>query len=175
MMNQLKQCQPAASAKERSDEPAGTRIEKLAGEEEDEQSIVDESVSSRKDISTVDESINSRYSRSKKLRRIASWSWIDEEDQLERKQSKLQRNQLQRKDFQTQYFGQQTQATAASSRRAYMNQLLLLNQSQALNIQSTWFPDARKEEVAKRSSRSDKSAAKQLTTYEELSKMDVNC
>ncbi|KZV31406.1 hypothetical protein F511_05510 [Dorcoceras hygrometricum] len=34
--------------------------------------------------------------------------------------------------------------------RAYMNQLLLLNQSQALHIQSTWFPDARKEEVAKR-------------------------
>ncbi|KZV55829.1 hypothetical protein F511_06678 [Dorcoceras hygrometricum] len=33
-------------------------------------------------ISTVDESINSRYSRSKKLRRIASWSWSDE-DQLE--------------------------------------------------------------------------------------------
>ncbi|KZV28220.1 hypothetical protein F511_02090 [Dorcoceras hygrometricum] len=31
MMNQLKRCQPAASAKERS-EPAGTRIEKLAGE-----------------------------------------------------------------------------------------------------------------------------------------------
>ncbi|KZV28221.1 hypothetical protein F511_02091 [Dorcoceras hygrometricum] len=30
-MNQLKRCQPAASAKERS-EPAGTRIEKLAGE-----------------------------------------------------------------------------------------------------------------------------------------------
>ncbi|KZV21403.1 hypothetical protein F511_18569 [Dorcoceras hygrometricum] len=30
MMNQLKRCQPAASAKERS-EPAGTRIEKLAG------------------------------------------------------------------------------------------------------------------------------------------------
>ncbi|KZV26987.1 hypothetical protein F511_17100 [Dorcoceras hygrometricum] len=37
------------------------------------------------------------------------------------------------------------------------------------------FPDARIEEVAKRSSRSDKSAAKQLTTYEELSKLDVNC
>ncbi|KZV17405.1 hypothetical protein F511_44969 [Dorcoceras hygrometricum] len=36
-------------------------------------------------ISTVDESINSRYSRSKKLRRIASWSWSNEEDQLERK------------------------------------------------------------------------------------------
>ncbi|KZV15734.1 hypothetical protein F511_28472 [Dorcoceras hygrometricum] len=34
--------------------------------------------------------------------------------------------------------------------RAYMNQLLLLNQSQALHIQSTWFPDARKEDVAKR-------------------------
>ncbi|KZT75299.1 hypothetical protein F511_47676 [Dorcoceras hygrometricum] len=30
----------------RSDEPAGTRIEKLAGEEEDELSTVDESVSS---------------------------------------------------------------------------------------------------------------------------------
>ncbi|KZV16423.1 hypothetical protein F511_31756 [Dorcoceras hygrometricum] len=38
-------------------------------------------------ISTVDESINSRYSRSKKLRRIAGWSWINEEDQLERKLS----------------------------------------------------------------------------------------
>ncbi|KZV51638.1 hypothetical protein F511_25011 [Dorcoceras hygrometricum] len=37
------------------------------------------------------------------------------------------------------------------------------------------FPDARKEEVAKRSSRSDKPAAKQLTIYEELSKLDVNC
>ncbi|KZV26404.1 TMV resistance protein N-like [Dorcoceras hygrometricum] len=35
MMNQLKRRQPAASAKERSDEPAGTRIEKLAGEEEE--------------------------------------------------------------------------------------------------------------------------------------------
>ncbi|KZV20267.1 hypothetical protein F511_45049 [Dorcoceras hygrometricum] len=35
-------------------------------------------------ISTVDESINSRYSRSKQLRRIASWSWNDDEDQLER-------------------------------------------------------------------------------------------
>ncbi|KZV13886.1 hypothetical protein F511_44876 [Dorcoceras hygrometricum] len=27
--------------------------------------------------------------------------------------------------------------------RAYMNQLLLLNQSQALHIQSTWFPGAK--------------------------------
>ncbi|KZV57431.1 hypothetical protein F511_04868 [Dorcoceras hygrometricum] len=35
-------------------------------------------------ISTVDESINSRYPRSKKLRRIASWSWNDDEDQLKR-------------------------------------------------------------------------------------------
>ncbi|KZV27096.1 hypothetical protein F511_36913 [Dorcoceras hygrometricum] len=59
--------------------------------------------------------------------------------------------------------------------RTYMNQLLLLNQSQALHIQSTWFPDARKEEVAKlciqstkisaedEFSRSVKPVAKQLT------------
>ncbi|KZV23584.1 flavonol synthase [Dorcoceras hygrometricum] len=37
------------------------------------------------------------------------------------------------------------------------------------------FPDARIEQVAKRSSRSDKPVAKKLTTYEELSNMDVNC
>ncbi|KZV32714.1 hypothetical protein F511_31171 [Dorcoceras hygrometricum] len=50
--------------------------------------------------------------------------------------------------------GEATDETDASNSsiqsRAYMNQLLLLNQSQALHIQSTWFPDARKEEVAKR-------------------------
>ncbi|KZV56959.1 hypothetical protein F511_14967 [Dorcoceras hygrometricum] len=43
------------------------------------------------------------------------------------------------------------------------------------SIQSQEFQTQRIEEVAKRSSRSDKSAAKQLTTYEELSKMNVNC
>ncbi|KZV33843.1 protein agamous-like 66 [Dorcoceras hygrometricum] len=97
--------------------------------------------------------------------------------------------------------------------RAYMNQLLLLNQSQALHIsrlgsqtqekkkqakcrdstsRELQNPVAREEDVAKlcnqvqsfqstkisaedEFSRSEKSAAKQLTTYEELSKLDVNC
>ncbi|KZV45910.1 dnaJsubfamily B member 4-like [Dorcoceras hygrometricum] len=69
----------------------------------------------------------------------------------------------------------QTQATAASSRRAYMNQLLLINQSQALHIQSTWFPGAKKRRSSKAQQLKNESAAKQLTTYEELSKLDVNC
>ncbi|KZT76445.1 hypothetical protein F511_46530 [Dorcoceras hygrometricum] len=74
----------------------------------------------------------------------------------------------------------QTQATAASSRELQLNQLLLSIQSlgnpvASYSIQSQEFQAQRIEEVAKRSSRSDKSAAKQLTTYEELSKLDVNC
>ncbi|KZV52762.1 hypothetical protein F511_42681 [Dorcoceras hygrometricum] len=52
--------------------------------------------------------------------------------------------------------------------RAIIYQLLL-------RIQSQEFQAQRIVEVAKRSSRSDNSEAKQLTTYEELSKMDVNC
>ncbi|KZT76479.1 ATP-binding cassette transporter [Dorcoceras hygrometricum] len=59
--------------------------------------------------------------------------------------------------------------------RAYMNQLLLLNQSQALHIQSTWFPGAKNRRSSKAQQLKNESAAKQLTTYEKLSKMDVNC
>ncbi|KZV30984.1 hypothetical protein F511_15874 [Dorcoceras hygrometricum] len=43
------------------------------------------------------------------------------------------------------------------------------------SIQSQEIQAQRIVEIAKRSSRSDGSAAKQLTTYEELSKLDVNC
>ncbi|KZV42810.1 hypothetical protein F511_25127 [Dorcoceras hygrometricum] len=46
--------------------------------------------------------------------------------------------------------GQPDASNSSIPSRASMNQLLLLNQSQALYIQSTWYPDARKEEVAKR-------------------------
>ncbi|KZV34257.1 hypothetical protein F511_21742 [Dorcoceras hygrometricum] len=52
--------------------------------------------------------------------------------------------------------------------RAIIYQLLL-------RIQSQEFQAQRIEEVEKRSSRCVESAAKQLTTYEELSKMNVNC
>ncbi|KZV50135.1 hypothetical protein F511_21284 [Dorcoceras hygrometricum] len=66
---------------------------------------------------------------------------------------KLQWIQSQRKDFQTQCLYTQTQATTASSRweiqsRVYMNQLLLLIQSQALRIQSQAEASRRKIPVA---------------------------
>ncbi|KZV34369.1 hypothetical protein F511_19318 [Dorcoceras hygrometricum] len=67
-------------------------------------------------------------------------------------QTKLQCIQSQRKDIQSQEDSGEAfdgpDASAASSRweiqsRAHMNQLLLINQSQALHIQSTWFPGAK--------------------------------
>ncbi|KZV23063.1 hypothetical protein F511_08744 [Dorcoceras hygrometricum] len=64
-------------------------------------------------------------------------------------QSKLQWFQSQRKDFQTQCLSIQSQddesnaSNSSFQSRAYLNQLLLLNQSQALHIQSTWFPGAK--------------------------------
>ncbi|KZV26000.1 hypothetical protein F511_23011 [Dorcoceras hygrometricum] len=59
--------------------------------------------------------------------------------------------------------------------RAYLNQLLLYIQSRATVSSRKKIQAQRIEEVAKRSSRGDNSAAKQLTTYEEISKLDVNC
>ncbi|KZV49537.1 hypothetical protein F511_28340 [Dorcoceras hygrometricum] len=66
-------------------------------------------------------------------------------------QSKLQWIQSQRKDIQSQCFEHPSRATVSSRKKI-----------QAQRI----------EEVAKRSSRGDNSAAKQLTTYEEISKLD---
>ncbi|KZV20664.1 hypothetical protein F511_31163 [Dorcoceras hygrometricum] len=43
------------------------------------------------------------------------------------------------------------------------------------SVQSQEIQAQRIDEVARRTSRSDGSAAKQLTTYEEISKLDVNC
>ncbi|KZV18405.1 hypothetical protein F511_19181 [Dorcoceras hygrometricum] len=112
-LNQLEHDEPAETVnqlqvlKERS-EPAGSCIEKLAEESYSKKkfqviSTADEFVSSRKDISTVDESINSHNSRrrrsvdgagtkkfSKKLQLDISRYFLrresaDDEDQLERK------------------------------------------------------------------------------------------
>ncbi|KZV25170.1 hypothetical protein F511_41093 [Dorcoceras hygrometricum] len=82
--------------------------------------------------------------------------------------------------------GQPDASNSTSSRRATVDPVA------SLHIQSTWYPDAIKAEVAKRcnqaqsiqstknsaeaqSSSRHESAAKQLTIYEELSKLDVNC
>ncbi|KZV26239.1 hypothetical protein F511_42918 [Dorcoceras hygrometricum] len=121
-------------------------------------SIVDESVSSRKDISTVDESINSRYSR-KKLRRISAGA---------RTTKKIS-------------WSANSRSYSGSSRNAKIprrNVLSIESQEDSVasySVQSQEIQAQRIEEVAKRSSRGDKSAAKQLTTYEELSKLNVNC
>ncbi|KZV40449.1 hypothetical protein F511_34585 [Dorcoceras hygrometricum] len=233
MMNQLKQCQPAASAKERSDEPAGTRIEKLAGEEEYEQSTVDESVSSRKDITdglvvddVIGDVIQSQESagslhpdESEKRRRrgdpVASYSAISrcyleiakrcrlhklirqcfalalkiqqEDFALLFQQTKLQSIQSQRKDIQSQCF---ECPVARRFRRSFwttrckqqqhpveslFESAVAIYSVASYSVQSQEIQAQRIEEVAKRSSRGDKSAAKQLTTYEVLSKLDVNC
>ncbi|KZV31155.1 hypothetical protein F511_24142 [Dorcoceras hygrometricum] len=56
-------------------------------------------------------------------------------------QTKLQCIQSQRKDIQSQ--DEPVASNSSIQSRAHMNQLLLLNQSQALHIQSTWFPGAK--------------------------------
>ncbi|KZV13889.1 ATP-binding cassette transporter [Dorcoceras hygrometricum] len=148
-------------------------------------------------ISIVDESINIRHSRSyeeelqagagaglmKKsagelsVDDISSDVIIQQEATIQQEEFALSssRNLLLLKKIQAKQLMNQTQATAASSRRAYMNQLLLINQSQALHIQSTWFPGAKNRRSSKAQQLKNESAAKQLTTYEEISKMDVNC
>ncbi|KZV25253.1 hypothetical protein F511_29665 [Dorcoceras hygrometricum] len=71
--------------------------------------------------------------------------------------------------------GQPDASNSSIQSRAYLNQLLLYIQSRA-TVSSRKIPRRKEiEEVAKRSSRGDNSAAKQLTTYEEISKLDVNC
>ncbi|KZV19875.1 poly [Dorcoceras hygrometricum] len=70
---------------------------------------------------------------------------------------------------------EQDASNSSIQSRAYLNQLLLINQSQALHIQSTWFPGAKNHRRSKAQQLKNESAAKQLTTYEELSKMNVNC
>ncbi|KZV53716.1 CC-NBS-LRR class disease resistance protein [Dorcoceras hygrometricum] len=56
-------------------------------------------------------------------------------------QTKLQCIQSQRKDIQSQ--DEPVASNSSIQSRAYLNQLLLINQSQALHIQSTWFPGAK--------------------------------
>ncbi|KZV47474.1 hypothetical protein F511_29511 [Dorcoceras hygrometricum] len=104
-------------------------------------------------ISTVDESINSRYSR-RKLRRIASWSWSDEENQLEHSAGRLcvviSADEATVDSVATQRYPDAIDEPDASNSstqlRAYLNQLLLINQSQALHIQSQDFQAQRIEE-----------------------------
>ncbi|KZV31143.1 hypothetical protein F511_24589 [Dorcoceras hygrometricum] len=181
-------------------------MEKLAGEEEDE-------------LSTVDESINSRYSRSKKKKKnhglvvddvigdviqtqesagslhpdesekrrrrgdpVASYSAFSR--CYRRSYSGSNRNakissrnvlSIQSQEDSGEAFGQPDASNSSIQSRAYLYQLLLYIFSRELQCLVARFPNARKEEVAKRSSRSDGSAAKQLTTYEEISKLDFNC
>ncbi|KZV13977.1 hypothetical protein F511_44678 [Dorcoceras hygrometricum] len=61
-----------------------------------------------------------------------------------------------------------------------MSQLLLRIQSlgnpvASYSIQSTGNPGAKNRRSSKAQQLKNESAAKQLTTYEELSKLDVNC
>ncbi|KZV27013.1 low-temperature-induced cysteine protein-like [Dorcoceras hygrometricum] len=95
-------------------------------------------------------------------------------------QSKLQWIQSQRKDIQTQSIVVEEDSGEAfdepdASNSSIQSKRLFESAVALYNVQSQEFQAQRIEEVAKRSSRSDKSAAKQLTTYEELSKMNVNC
>ncbi|KZV54034.1 hypothetical protein F511_39876 [Dorcoceras hygrometricum] len=115
--------------------------------------------------------------------------WL-ESSSRKNQQSKLQWIQSQRKDFQTQCLSNQTQedksiiveedsgkafdepdaSNSSIQSRAYLNQLLLYIQSRARGI-----PGAKNCRSSKAQQLKNESAAKQLTTYEELSKLDVNC
>ncbi|KZV53628.1 hypothetical protein F511_29105 [Dorcoceras hygrometricum] len=184
MMNQLKRRQPAASAKEQS-EPVGTGIEKLAGEEEDELTdglVVDDVIG---DVIQSQESAGSLHpDESEKRRRrgdpVASYSTFSR--CYRRSYSRSSRNakissrnvlSIQSQEDSGEAFGQPDASNSSIQSRAY--QLLLYIFSRELQCPVARFPDARIDEAARRTSRSDGSAAKQLTTYEEISKLDVNC
>ncbi|KZV20871.1 hypothetical protein F511_39604 [Dorcoceras hygrometricum] len=101
-------------------------------------------------ISTVDESINSRYSRSKKKKnRKISWSEVaDDEDQLERNSAD---------EESCAYFGMSCDDISLDV--ITISRWISAEESQEIQAQ-------RIEEGAKRSSRCVKSAAKQLTNYQ---------
>ncbi|KZV40508.1 ATP-binding cassette transporter [Dorcoceras hygrometricum] len=196
MIIQLKRCQPAASAKERS-EPAGTQIEKRAGELDRRRrcSLFKKkknpgSYSDQREDS-ADEKRCARYGMSCddiSLDVITISSWLSAEE-------KLQWIQSQRKDFQTQCLSNQTQEDksivaeedsgeaidhpdASNSNiqsRAYLNQLLLFIFSREIQCPVARNPGAKKRRSSKAQQLKNESVAKQLTTYEELSKMNVNC
>ncbi|KZV29979.1 hypothetical protein F511_33147 [Dorcoceras hygrometricum] len=65
--------------------------------------------------------------------------------------------------------GTQTQEKKKQRRVAFSRKIMYQSQATVLCIQST------KISAEDEFSHSDKSAGKQLTTYEELSKLDVNC
>ncbi|KZV26238.1 hypothetical protein F511_42917 [Dorcoceras hygrometricum] len=111
----------------------------------------------------------------------------NEGSSIDHQQSKLQWFQSQRKDSQTQCF---EHPVARRFRRSFwttrrkeqqhpvgslFESAVAIYSVASYSVQSQEIQAQRIEEVAKRSSRGDKSAAKQLTTYEELSKLNVNC
>ncbi|KZV43870.1 hypothetical protein F511_37906 [Dorcoceras hygrometricum] len=81
-------------------------------------------------------------------------------------QSKLQWIQSQRKDFQTQCFGATRRKQQQHPVERLFESAVAIYSVARFSVQSQEIQAQRIEEVAKRSSRSDKSAAKQLTIYE---------
>ncbi|KZV32680.1 hypothetical protein F511_34990 [Dorcoceras hygrometricum] len=199
-LNQLEHDEPAEtmttsySAKERS-EPAGTRIEKLAG-------VLDQR---RRCAIGYQQMERSAKDDATSYWRFSRWMSVDDvigdviifSRCFERAVARISRCYLkiaiakrcrlhklirqrfalalkiQQEDFALIISAVEATVDPVATQR-FPDAVFWSNQTQEV-IQSQEIQAQRIEEVAKRSSCSDGSAAKQLTTYEELSKLDVNC
>ncbi|KZV37230.1 hypothetical protein F511_25028 [Dorcoceras hygrometricum] len=170
-MNQLERRQPAASAKERSEpavaiQEARSYKESQAGAEAMKKSAGALSIDDISSDVIIQQEATVISRKIQQMRRDA----LDMESAvmtsaLMSSQSAVGYQQMKR-----------SARDEATSRKQQQHPVKSLYESAVAKSSSHWeFQAQRIEEVAKLSSRSDGSAAKQLTTYEELSKLDLNC